>query len=89
MNRNYEVGMADLLKRLRRLCANCVMAPQNRKLVEDDLRPCCEACLIKWEAANEIELLLRTNDRMLLENGRLLERENKIKRLLAEPTCNA
>lgn len=49
--------MSDLLKRLRVLCVNCILAPQNRNVGDEGLRPCCTVCSLKWEAAAEIERL--------------------------------
>lgn len=48
----------SIVERLRLLCSDCILAPQNRNVEEDDLRPCCIKCDGKWEAAAEIERLL-------------------------------
>jgi hypothetical protein len=47
----------DLCKELLSLCANCIMAPQNRNVGEDNLRPYCSECSLKWEAAAMIKQL--------------------------------
>lgn len=47
--------MTDVTKWLRTLCANCIMAPQNRN--SERLIPCCLECSNKHVAAAEIDRL--------------------------------
>jgi len=46
-----------LTEQLRCLCSTCIMAPQNRNAKEEELRPWCMKCEIRWNAAEEIERL--------------------------------
>ena len=46
-----------LCTRLRTLCTNCIMAPQNRNVGDAGLRPYCASCTLKWDAAVAIEQL--------------------------------
>lgn len=52
--------MASLVDELRVLCANCIMAPQNRN--QEWLLPACGQCVLKHRAADEIERLQRESD---------------------------
>ena len=49
--------MSMLTDDLRILCSSCIMAPRNRN--QERLRPACGQCIIKHQAADEIERLER------------------------------
>lgn len=47
-------------RRLRKLCDDCIMAPQN---FNADPKPCCAQCKLKHDAANHINYLAKMLDR--------------------------
>lgn len=53
-----DIMPENIVTSLRRLCDNCLRAPQNRHANAPlGQEPCCESCHVRWRAADEIEYL--------------------------------
>lgn len=79
--------MKTLVEQLRTLCGNCILAPQNRNA--ERLKPYCDACEMKWRAADEIDRLQAELDAKTTTLAYLQKNEDAAANVARQAAANA